>query len=89
MARCPMDLDILPSFDLTFEGYCQAVTAYAMTSHPYIIRWIETVNSMYASGELVWKPARTREERNRRLYYIRNAAIALNILSKQMRKNQS
>lgn len=79
-----MNIDALPSFDLTFEGYCQAVTAYALTANPYIIQWIAVVNEMLASGELVWQPARTTAERRNRLYQIRNAALAIGVFSKQM-----
>lgn len=77
-----MDTDALPSFALTFEGYCQALTAYALTGNPYIISWIAVVNDMVASGELVWKPVRTTEERHERLQAIHNAALALGLLSK-------
>lgn len=77
-----MDIDALPSFALTFEGYCQAITAYALTGNPYIISWIAMVNNMLASGELVWQPVRTTEERHERLQAIHNAALALGLLSK-------
>lgn len=77
-----MEIDPLPSFAITFEGYCQAVTAYALTGNPYIISWIAIVNNMLASGELVWQRARTTEERHERLQAIYNAALAVGLLSK-------
>lgn len=81
-----MDSETLPSFELTFEGYCQAVSAYALTANPYIIRWIGVVNDMLASGELVWEPARTPEQRQNRLQEIRKAAIAISFLCNQMQQ---
>lgn len=84
-----MDIDGLPSFEFTFEGYCQAITAYALTGNPYIMRWIAVVNNMLASGELVWEPARTTAERTNRLNQIRNAAIAIALFSKQRQKEMN
>ncbi len=78
-----MDIDAFPSFELTFEGYCQAISAYAVTGNPYIQRWIAVVHDMLASGELVWEPARTTAERRNRLFQIRNAAFAIGLFSKQ------
>ena len=75
-----MKIDALPSFELTFEGYCKAVTEYALTRNPYIIRWIAVVNSMRASGELVWEPTQTMEQRQIRLEAMRNAAIAISLI---------
>jgi hypothetical protein len=81
-----MNIDALPSFDPTPEGYCHAVTAYALTGNPYIVPWIEIVNDMLASGELVWEPALSTEERHSRLQAIRNMALAIGLLSKQRLK---
>jgi hypothetical protein len=78
-----MEIDTLPSFELNFEGYCQAIAAYARTANPYILGWISVVNQMLASGELVWEPARTTAEQQNRLYQIRNAALAICLFSKQ------
>lgn len=78
-----MEINALPSFELTFEGYCQAVTTYALTANPYIISWLAVVNDMLASGELVWEPARTTQERLDRLMALRNVALAISLFSKQ------
>lgn len=78
-----MEIDTLPSFELNFEGYCQAIAAYSLTANPYILGWISVVNQMLASGELVWEPARTTAEQQNRLYQIRNAALAICLFSKQ------
>jgi hypothetical protein len=78
-----MEIDTLPSFALNFEGYCQAIAAYALTANPYILQWISVVNQMLASGELIWEPARTTAEKQNRLYQIRNASLAICLFSKQ------
>lgn len=78
-----MDIDALPKFELTFEGYCQAVATYALTDNLYVILWIAVVNDMLASGEHVWEPARTTQERLNRLQALRKMAFALRIFSKQ------
>ena len=78
-----MEINALPSFELTFEGYCKAVTAYALTANPYIISWLAVVNDMLASGELVWEPAQTTQERLDRLMALRNVALAISLFSKQ------
>lgn len=82
-----MNIESLPSFELTFEGYCQAITAYAQTNNPYIIRWLTVVNNMLASGELVWEPAKTIAERHNRLLMIRNVAFALGLWSQKMQQH--
>lgn len=79
-----MTIDALPSFELTFEGYCQAVTVYALTTDPYVIRWLVVVNEMLASGELAWQPTRTTAERCKRLQAMRDAAFAISFFSKQV-----
>jgi len=82
-----MEIYALPSFELTFEGYCQAVTAYVLTATPDIIGWIAVVNALLASGELVSEPARTPQQTCYRLLGMRNAAVAIGLFDLQCQLN--
>ena len=67
-----MDIEALPLFDLSFEGYCRAVTEYALTANPDILTWITAIDRLRASGELVWQPPQAQQERQQRLESIHN-----------------
>ena len=77
-----MDIEALPLFDLSFEGYCRAVTEYALTANPDILTWISAIDRVLASGELVWKPAQTTQERQQRLQIIHNMLTATSFFCK-------
>ena len=77
-----MDIEALPLFDLSFEGYCRAVTEYALTANPDILTWITAIDRLRASGELVWQPPQAQQERQQRLESIHNMLSATSFFCK-------